>query len=275
MEDGCGASVAPVSAIHTDKGETVAVLYVEKRTAKQIKVALESSDELNKDFRMGVVTEKGQHENTIAVPVREMKDAYSTWNGVVGHGTAFCLYSSAILGNHAGRIAQSQRNKTSTTSSSHIERSLLVSAKEIGLLMSGEGEDHQSTHLLSRIGTLDLAVCPKKLEYLGDDRTVVLSRKAFSLDETSFVAFLESIGCGNRTSQEEFVAVFYKNLATTCKSPRIVRKGEIAPSSGIRESSYRLVWPFCGVSETTGTWPLRTCRNAHLCIFDVKGLVRI
>lgn len=229
------------------KGDSVAVLFVEKRHAKQVKTSLEHNEEINKDFRM--VPADGDWQDMIAVPVRELKAEHLNMKGVVGDGTFFCPFSSSLLGNHVGRSAKiSSRN--SEKPCTLIEQALLANLKRYDLFNGDDDDD--GTRCLERIRALDLSICPKKLEYLGDDRTLVLQRKVFSLEESSFVSFLESVGCDTPERQKTFVSTLWKELASTHKSPRVARRGEIAPSSGIRESNYRLLWPFCGVPEKTG-----------------------
>ena len=238
-------------------GDTVKVLFVEKGHAKTIKTTLEQNGEINKDFRM-VPVRHGKWNDTIAIPILEMKqDFYVSLGGVVGDGTAFCPYSTSLLGNHAGRTARLTPNNQDSGNNvkSLVEQALLRTAEQNGLWkpQDDDYDDVSTVALLSRIREMDSSICPKKLECLGDDKTLVLQRKAFSLDEPLFRVFLESIGCGHdKDSQQEFVSNLWTSLAWTHKSPRVVRRGEIAPSSGIRESNYRLLWPFEGVPETTG-----------------------
>ena len=196
-----------------------------------------------------MVPGQGEWKDAIAIPILEMKEDYPSLVGVVGDGSAFCPYSTSLLGNHSGRAAKIT-NKGSNGVKTLVEQALLISAEKHRLLK----EDGDDSVVLSRIREMDQSVCPKKLEYLGDDKTLVLQRKAFALDEQSFLAFLDSIGCREKDRQQAFVSTLWKSLASTHKSPRLVRRGEIAPSSGIRESNYRLLWPFEGVPENTGTY---------------------
>ena len=228
------------------KGGSVSVLFVEKRHAKQVKTTLERNEDINKDFRM--VPADGDWQGTIAVPVRETKAEHLSMEGVLGDGTFFCHFSSSLLGNHVGRSAKNS-GRNAEEPHTLIEQALIANLKRHDLFKGG-GDDVRDR--LERIRALDLSVCPKKLEYLGDDRTLILQRKVFSLEEAAFISFLESVGCDAPESQKAFVSTLWQELASTHKSPRVARRGEIAPSSGIRESNYRLLWPFCGVPESTG-----------------------
>ena len=230
-----------------EKGAVVPVLFVEKRYAKHVKTTLESTGELNKDFRM--VPANGKWDRAIALPIGEMKETYSVMEGVLGNGTLFCPYSTSLLGNHVGRSAKVS-SKNIKEAQNLIEQALVASFRRHGLAKTHD-EDEDDT-LLKLIRDLDLSICPKKLEYLGDDRTLVLQRRVFSMEEPQFVSFLDSLGCRGRDSQEAFVSTLWDELASAHKSPRVVRRGAIAPSSGIRESSYRLLWPVSGVPENTG-----------------------
>ena len=233
------------------KGDVVSVLFVEKRHAKSVKTTLESTQELNKDFRM--VPADRDWQGTIAVPVRNIKEEHLTMNGIRGRGTFFCPFSSSLLGNHVGRSARTA-SRDGEEPWTLIEQALLANSKRHGLPKGPHQYDGKDDSIfLERIRRLDLHICPKKLEYLGDDHTLVLQRRVFSLEEASFVAFLGSMGCHERDCQEAFVSTLWEELASAHKSPRVARRGEIAPSSGIRESNYRLLWPFCGVPENTGT----------------------
>lgn len=237
-----------------NSGDSVSVLFVEKRHAKQVKTALESTDELNKDFRM--VPAAGDWQGTIAVPVRDNnKDEYNSMPGVRGKGVFFCPFSTSLLGNQVGRKAKVAASRNSVEACTLIEQALLANL-ERHCLSTGDSDDLAS--LLARVRGLDLLVCPKKCEYLGDDRTLVLQRRVFSLEEMPFVTFLDSVGCSDSDRKKAFLETLWQELALAHKSPRVVRRGEIAPSSGVRESNYRLLWPFSGVPDDTGT-----CRKSN------------
>lgn len=229
-----------------NSGDRVRVLFVKKRHAKQIKTTLERSGEINKDFRM--VPGEGEWNEAIAIPVLEMKQEYRTLTGVVGDGSVFCPYSTSLLGNHTGRAAKTTK-KGSDERITLVEQALLASVEKHGLLNK---DSDGCTAALSTMREMDQSICPKKLEYLGDDKTLVLQRKAFSIEEQPFLDFLGCVGCRNKGPQQTFLSTLWESLASAYKSPRLVRRGEIAPSSGMRESSYRLLWPFEGVPEESG-----------------------
>ena len=236
-------------------GDTVNVLYVEKRHAKTVKTTLEQKGMIHKDFRMVPALCK-EWDGTIAIPIIEMKEElYANYVGVVGCGSAFCPYSTSFLGNHTGRTAKivPKNQDLGDHDKTLVEQALLLTFEQHGLWKVEETDDDTAVELLLKIRKLERSICPPKLEYLGDDKTLVLHRKAFSLDQSSFCVFLESFGCVHDTGDQQAVlSTLWKNLAQAHKSPRVVRRGEIDPSSGFRESNYRLLWPFQGMPETTG-----------------------
>ena len=96
--------------------------------------------------------------------------------------------------------------------------------------------------------------CPRKLELLGDDRTLVVPKKAFRLDiDQAFRNVLEflqteacnkQILCHNDVLEKEryFMDQFWENLAVAHGSKRVVRRGEIDPNSKIRQSGHSILW---------------------------------
>ena len=232
-----------------ENGADVTVVYVEKLLAKQVKTFLENNDRIHKDFRM--VPGEGQWIGSIAIPVKKSSVELRKMEGVLGEGVAYCPFSTSLLGNHKGRTATASTTKDNNNPPSLVEQALIDTITEQKLK-----EFIDISSWLDSIRSLKPRICPKKLEYLGDDRTLVLSRSAFSLEEESFVSFLRLCGCEKVDQQEDFVSSLWKHLARVHKSPRLVRRGEVAPSSGIRESNYRLLWPFSGIPDTTGTYAM-------------------
>lgn len=95
-------------------------------------------------------------------------------------------------------------------------------------------------------------MCPKKLEVIGDDRTLVIPRKAFRQDDDEF-ASLCSLAVSNDGQFSDWRTNFWKYFATFMGRPRVVRRGDIDPDSSIRESGHRLLWPHCsGQPDETG-----------------------
>ncbi len=106
------------------------------------------------------------------------------------------------------------------------------------------------------VSSLSIKLCPKKLEVMGDDRTLVVPSTAFLLQEqettNDFHRLLIDIvsqirnDCPDRTDQPTIYKIqenLWKNLTSLYKSPRVVRRGDIDPESGVRESGHRILWP--------------------------------
>jgi len=235
------------SATPNEQGEEVTVLYVSRTDAKRLKNLLEQRDLLNKDFRMAPATSE-EWQDYIAVPI--IKDSFEVRNfdGIRGEGSEFCRYSSSLLGNHLQRRPRKQKGDPST---SHT----LV---QLALWNTAESFRSQSPSNLTketawrRIKSLDIAVCPRNLELLGDDNTLVIHRRAFNLQDETFRQLVHGAGCQTEDAQKEFMFELWKQLATVYKSPRVVKKGEVHPDSSVRESGYRLLWPLSGVPDQTG-----------------------
>lgn len=243
------------STLVTSKGEEVAVVYVHRKDAKQIKDQLEHDDRLNKNFRMTSAVKNddattGPWDNCIAVPIIALKEdmgslqddvgvisgilRHGEGGRIVGTGVQFCPYSSSVLGSSSSRrrqgVSQSSCCKPLTTT----QTALLETARD----HSNESED---TTLLEQILALDTASCPKTLEMFGDDNTLIIPRKAVNKNIQGFREFLQNIGVIEK-SEDRFMTDLWKNLARLYKSPRIVRKCEIDPNSPVRESGCRLLW---------------------------------
>jgi hypothetical protein len=224
-------------------GEDVRVLYVLKRNAKKVKNDLEEEGILNKDFRMmeGVGDE---WKECIAVPIIEDPSKSYSSDDVMGYGRQLCPYSTSLLGNHQQRRPRTG-GETTTSNLTMVQRALLSTAD------SFRPRSPEDDPLTNAVQSLRLALCPKSLEMLGDDNTLVIPRKAFDTKDNTFREFVLQAGCSeNRV--DEFLPELWKQLATYYKSSRVVRKGEIDPESGVRESGYRLLWPYSGIPERTG-----------------------
>jgi hypothetical protein len=225
-----------------DRGEDVGVLYVLKRNAKKVKNDLEEEGILNKDFRMNEGV--GDWKECIAVPIIEDSSKSYSSDDVMGYGRQLCPYSTSLLGNHQQRRPRTD-GKTTISSLTMVQRALLSTADSFH---PRSPDDDSLTNVIQSLG---LALCPKTLEMLGDDKTLVIPLKAFDGKDSTFREFVLQAGCSeNRV--DEFVQELWKQLAAYYKISRVVRKGEIDPESGVRQSGYRLLWPYSGIPETTG-----------------------
>jgi hypothetical protein len=226
-----------------NRGEDVGVLYVLKRNAKKVKNDLEEEGILNKDFRMmeGVGDE---WKECIAVPIIEDSSKSYSSNDVMGHGRQLCPYSTSLLGNHQQRTPRTGEKPTAS-SLTMLQRALLSTAD---IFHPRSPEDDSLTKVVQ---SLSLTLCPKKLEMVGDDNTLVIPRKAFDGKDDTFREFILQAGCSeNRV--DEFLQELWKQLAAYYKVPRVVRKGEIDAESPVRVSGYRLLWPYSGIAQATG-----------------------
>jgi len=197
----------------------VQVLFAEKCNAKIVKDILQNEKCLNKDFRM-VSTSDG----LIAIPISDnnIYQSKKEWSDrVVRIGEYECPYSTAMMGN--GRLSLEGKM-------SRVQQSLW------NWLKNNEGVNQNN------ILSLDVAVCPKKLELIGDDKTLVIPPNAFSLDDNRFQTI---VGCSN-------IDNLWEHLSRTHNSPRVVKRGTIDPNSPIRKSGHQLLWPHSSIPEETG-----------------------
>lgn len=243
-----------------DRGALTDVLYVESRNAKTVKVFLEQQCILNREFRMARADALSPgHTKCISIPVLEYEPSIEQEHVfkkmVVAKGMQFCPYSSAMLGNH--RLALQTQNTASMghTRLTRIQQALLQA------LVLIRNKDNSKEDIVEKITKLDAVVCPKKLELLGDDKTLVIPRRAFSTEDATFYALLES--CITKPANENvsdkshtwtcpFMTEIWKELAGIHGSPRVARRGDIDPESKIRESGHVLLWPIAGIPNETG-----------------------
>mmetsp|Transcript_29015 Transcript_29015/g.56090 ORF Transcript_29015/g.56090 Transcript_29015/m.56090 type:complete len:634 (-) Transcript_29015:42-1943(-) len=127
------------------------------------------------------------------------------------------------------------------------------------------------------VKSLSNRTCPKKLEVIGDDRTLVVPHWAFQLErdfhhassiigepnfqegKTEFYNLLRRTQTGEnnptatplgepdqRHSISKFFSIqslLWANLAKIHSCTRVARRGDIDPESGVRESGHRILWP--------------------------------
>ena len=198
------------------KSELTSVVFVKKCDAKHVKELLENDNFLNKDFRMVSAND------VIAIPVKfDIIQESCIWRDkIVSTGRHECPYSSAKLGNNRCSV------KGEFT---RVQQGLWNWLK-------------QDTGAKERILKLDPLICPKKLELFGDDQTLIIPRKAFSLNDEDFRSL-----AGDADVNE-----LWEHLALVYASPRVARRGDIDPNSPIRESGHVLLWPFRGKPDATG-----------------------
>ena len=243
------------------KGDFTDVVFVRRHFAKKAKEWLEERHVLDKRFRMTPSLSEDQ-KDSIAIPVRIDANAgftFSSCDGFLATGRQFCPYSTSVLGNNQLPLTP----KTKDLIGDEIEASSPVEhaiCKAIQQLLPSCSEPE----IWTQIRTLSPKCCPKRLELLGDDRTLVIPRQALSFDEEH--SFSEWLDQELKTFRDQLLCEVWEQLASFYKSPRIVRKGDILPESGTRESNYKIVWPLTSddLSELTGVHSMVTGRVASL-----------
>lgn len=225
------------------EGEMVPVVLVEKRHTKVVKDRLKSLSQLNKDFRV-VSLENG----TAAIPFLGERLQIRGWPEVDGFDDRVCMYSSSKLGNH----------RTKTSDSLNLLQNALLKV----ILASNPTINRD--RCLERIQRLDRKTCPNKVEFLGDDNSVVLPRGAFNFTpSTPFSNFLTALSADLR--QEHL----WRTIGQLHGSPRVIRRGEIKPDSGIRESHYKVLWR----NDTTLSSWITVTENCIRQSFDLERVM--
>lgn len=241
--------------------------------------------------RFGIRTK--ETNNKAASPSEGSWETYA-----IASGRQLCPFSSSALGNqnHAmisrlvqqnydGRIEQSKQNNTQAdTEISNLTKIQCVvvetlvnyytesTKKSDNSLDQKELASFQEMAKTS-VSSLSIKTCPKKLEVMGDDRTLVVPSTAFLLQEqettNEFHQLLTNITSQtirNSPREDEYSTMcklqqkLWENLASLYHSPRVVRRGDIDPESGVRESGHRILWPL-PVSITSSNNEATKCTN--------------
>ena len=234
----------------TTNGAECHVFHVRRRDAKLVKNMLEDAKRLDKNFRM---TPSLNVDGCIALPVvaddkNNDDDCGSPWNEyIVQRGIQFCPYSTARLGNASKGGNDAHHGDSNMTWVQQALHDFLASSNE-----STTGSSNSSQCLKERISQLPPLVCPKNLQVLGDDKTLVLPQKAFCWKDLQSGLLLPDATTTTMTSAtENNLHDLWKLLAERHGSPRVVRKGEIDPNSRVRESGHTLLWPVPDTDATT------------------------
>ena len=233
----------------SNKGEVTEVIFVLCRDAKQAKTLLEENALIDKDFRMTPRTAPSQQQPCIAIPIRPActEEALQLLDCLVQDvGTHFCPYSSTQLGNQR----QHQRTRDVATKLSLVQHALWNLSKK-HTCRNSRSVDMSEQALLEPILSFPLSVCPKSLELFGDDRTLVVPKRALNpATDTTFSDWLRTIVCSSSETEHSEVERMnvglldlWKELAELYQSPRVVRKGTVDPGSRIRESGCTVLWP--------------------------------
>lgn len=284
---------------------SIPVIYVQKQDAKYIKTYLEDNSFLDKRYRMVPVSSAvGNYEvvhydsdvkDCIAIPVldnyidvmmimissAEKDDACKEFiQKVMNYGRCICPYSTSMLGNNK------TKNKSNVTEPSSAESSprlltnvqyalvetLSTTAQHVGddAVNATSCDDNTKTNIEQMVRRLSNKTCPKKLEVIGDDKTLVIPRHALCVqkrrDDSSSDEFrnllltsakmvheksnqvLGKDGSASNTEDDKTIisniqSRLWKNLANIYNTTRIVRRGDIDPESGVRESGHRILYP--------------------------------
>ncbi|KAL3803487.1 LOW QUALITY PROTEIN: hypothetical protein HJC23_014035 [Cyclotella cryptica] len=227
----------------------------------------------------------------IAVPVAQVcfekfRD-YSWPADIVGFGMHFCPFSTS-MGNsnrstssctsaqstHSYEISYGQDNAIfpagqNSPSLNDVQHSLVETLVSYRLQSRNDVEYTPTeekiilrANILNSVLALSPQTCPRNLEVLGDDRTLVVPRWSFYLINNDdchagilndkrertgeFRHLLQHYKVEFESDHIAFAKIqslLWENLARFHRSPRVVRRGDIYPESGIRESGHRILWP--------------------------------
>ena len=269
---------------------TTFVLYVHRRDAKTIKSHLEAHHYLDKRYRMVPTStdaiihnrsgDDGNDEDIraqvlsgqcIAVPLLhlciEKLHEYSWAKQIVGTGMHHCPFSTSMgNSNRIPAAAQDESNTTSSTQSDQSLNDVQHALVETLVKYCSEAEGNfteiqtegtcsctRRADIVKLVQSLSAQTCPKKLEVIGDDRTLVVPRWSFyipSSNDCETIAEKRKIaeefyqlliqcnlpGRYERENSHNMQSLLWENLARTHRSLRVVRRGDIDPESGVRES---------------------------------------
>ena len=255
------------------------VVYVQKSHAKQVKTYLESNSLLDKRYRMIPVSSSTSNTTTnnntqndddikdcIAIPVKCIDfmendnddNLVDIQKMIIRYGAHDCPYSTSMLGNNNKNMMQNNNKSSTELSSSSLVSTLthLQYALVETLTSLSSGED---TNAEERVRKLSKRTCQTKLEVIGDDRTLVIPRFALYVDNNpndEFYKLLyptikvmakneEDVLNSNNERKHMFSiqSHLWEVLASIYNTQRIVRRGDIDPESGIRESGHRILYP--------------------------------
>ena len=243
--------------VHMMKSITC-VIVANKRHAKVIKNALEQESLLDKDYRLSKIDAAtfsnfkpvGNHINVlpdhilsessgfISVPIHEdsieqVLKLDNIMGFIVGYAKQSCSFSSSVLGDAKRQVAVSSNNSLNLVQNILIQ-SILKHQEESNMKCIKDT-------VIGQISKLPKTCTPPKLELMGDDRTLVIPLRALNPDlDNDFSYFLRVVIEDH--AKQEFMAKLWRKLAESHRSQRVVRRGEIDPSSEVRESGHSILW---------------------------------
>mmetsp|Transcript_25323 Transcript_25323/g.50726 ORF Transcript_25323/g.50726 Transcript_25323/m.50726 type:complete len:598 (+) Transcript_25323:25-1818(+) len=223
----------------------------------------------------------GRFETYIKESSKADTSGHGSWKTyAIASGRQLCPFSTSALGNqnHARtsrlvqqtcegmRTEKSKRNYQTATKITNLTNIQCVvvetlvdyfteNTKQSDNTVNQEELESFQAMLETAVSSLSIKACPKKLEVMGDDRTLVVPSTAFLLQEkeptNEFHQLLINISSQihNSPDKTDHPTIYkiqenlWKNLASLYQSPRVVRRGDIDPESGVRESGHRILWP--------------------------------
>ena len=265
------------------------VIYVKKRHAKVVKVALKAKSLIDNNYRMvpahansfdlaapisrnnpltldnvdgSIPSDTLQNpiscsqvtaSDCIAIPV--IKECTSVINlsneteewmeHIIANGEQLCPFSSSILGNTKRGMEYKTQTKSHPNSPHEVSNTVVQNVLIKSIIESSSPCDHETVK--EYVKALSIVACPKKLEIIGDDRTLVIPGRSLNpaLDyslKSNLISLLSSENCNNDDCLDKFMNIFWKRLAKVYGSSRVVRRGDVDPNSKIRESGHSILW---------------------------------
>ncbi len=249
---------------------------------------------------------------------------------IIGFGRYMCPFSTSMLGNNNKQrsaiqyISDSKNGYRRTSSSNNVSltnvQHVLIEALTSWLqhlqccydddniitnhhIHNRRNIDINTVRIESLVRKLSNRTCPRKLEIIGDDRTVVIPHRSFFVDDNEgiiinefhshrtkegktkqmnecsgeFREFLVNVifdqkiynyrdddGDDDATMDDiifyDMQSLLWERIATNYQCSRVVRRGDIDPESGIRESGHRILWPIPNI-DGEGLMRDRRCSN--------------
>ncbi|KAL7554111.1 hypothetical protein ACHAWF_018081 [Thalassiosira exigua] len=316
------ASTSP-SPSESDGEEPTSVLYVLRRDAKSVKSKLEEASLLDRRHRIAPAASSAggvassppfptpdssratpSLDGCVAIPVAaegwelfrrfsEGDDEGDEGEGgrwldlIVARGMQVCPLSTAALGNRKNRRLRPRAGSSDAGAPlSDVQRALVDTLCD-WLESNGACDDGRSieARIEGSVRGLSARTCPKKLEIVGDDRTLVIPRWALLVNSGRgegdcaspefaskkgsdeyrdlLLAVIREAGRGangedrgvsdpNRPAHRvdchaaairNLQSRLWRDLSLLFDCPRVVRRGDVDPDSGVRESGHRILWP--------------------------------
>jgi hypothetical protein len=263
--------------------EEVNVVIVAGKNASRVKQWLCTKQILSSRYRM---CPSRDAPSCIAIPlqgqhIEDYSDLTFEEEGVIlGRGKQICPLKTRELGNckESARPEKSSRDVNSKGNSMNRIQSAMLQV--FASLFQNEKANLSRNiwkdldQIVECIRNLGETECPSKLEFFGDDSTLVLPKRALQscIDQQVFTSlFMKETMYMNEDCQPIHQAVLkqiYQALATLCNSPRLVQKGSIDPNSPIRESNCTVLWNRSDGSEHGQIQPGPTAASGWITVTE-------